>query len=72
MQSDIKEQKESGNDIRLPVLYNYSEKREISYEWLPSCKAYKLAGNYNIEMYAPPCENPEENYSEIRVPVEKA
>ncbi len=41
-------------------------------EWLPSCKAYKLAGNYNIEMYTPPCENPEENYSEIWVPVEKA
>ena len=41
-------------------------------EWLLSCKAYKLAGNYNIEMYTPPCENPEENYSEIWVPVEKA
>jgi len=40
-------------------------------EWLPSCKAYKLAGNYNIEMYTPPCENPEEYYSEIWVPVEK-
>jgi AraC family transcriptional regulator len=41
-------------------------------EWLPSCKAYKLAGNYNIEMYAPPAENPADNYSEIWVPVEKA
>lgn len=40
-------------------------------EWLPSCKAYKLAGNYNIEMYTPVCENPEENYSEIWIPVEK-
>lgn len=40
-------------------------------EWLPSCKAYKLAGNYNIEMYTPPCENPEDNYSEIWIPVEK-
>jgi len=40
-------------------------------EWLPNCKNYKLAGNYNIEMYMPPCENPEENYSEIWVPVEK-
>lgn len=39
-------------------------------EWLPSCKAYKLAGNYNIEMYTPPKENPEENYSEIWIPVE--
>lgn len=40
-------------------------------EWMPSCKAYKLAGNYNIELYTPPCENPENNYSEIWVPVEK-
>ena len=41
-------------------------------EWLPSCKSYKLAGNYNIELYAPPCENPAENYAEIWVPVVKA
>lgn len=41
-------------------------------EWLPSSKAYKLAGNYNIEMYTPPCENPEDNYNEIWIPVEKA
>jgi len=40
-------------------------------EWLPSCKDYKLAGNYNIEMYTPPAENPEDYYCEIRVPVEK-
>lgn len=40
-------------------------------EWLPNCKNYKLSGNYNIEMYTPPCENPEENYCEIWVPVEK-
>lgn len=40
-------------------------------EWVPSCKAYKLAGNYNIELYTPPCENPNENYNEIWVPVEK-
>ena len=41
-------------------------------EWIPSCKAYKLAGNYNIEMYTPPCDNPEESYNEIWIPVEKA
>lgn len=41
-------------------------------EWLPSSKAYRLAGSYNIEMYAPPAEQPEDNYSEIWVPVEKA
>jgi AraC family transcriptional regulator len=40
-------------------------------EWVPSCKAYKLAGNYNIELYAPLCDNPEEDYSEIWIPVEK-
>lgn len=40
-------------------------------EWMPSCKAYKLAGSYNIEMYSPPCENPEDNYNEIWIPVEK-
>jgi Uncharacterized protein conserved in bacteria len=40
-------------------------------EWLPNCKEYKLGGNYNIELYAPPTENPEETYSEIWVPIEK-
>lgn len=40
-------------------------------EWLPSCKSYRLAGNYNLELYAPPCEKPEDNYSEIWIPVEK-
>lgn len=40
-------------------------------EWLPSCKAYKLAGNYNIEMYTPFHENPDEDYSEIWIPIEK-
>lgn len=40
-------------------------------EWLPNCREYKLAGNYNIEMYTPPCDNPDNCYSEIWVPVEK-
>lgn len=40
-------------------------------EWLPNCKEYKLSGNYDIEMYTPPHENPEDNYSEIWIPVEK-
>lgn len=40
-------------------------------EWLPNCKEYKLGGNYNIEMYTPPAENPEDTYSEIWVPVVK-
>lgn len=41
-------------------------------EWLPSCKAYNLADNYNIEMYTPLSENPDENYSEIWIPVKRA
>jgi AraC family transcriptional regulator len=40
-------------------------------EWLPSCKEYKLAGNYNIEMYTPPNENTDDYYCEIWIPVEK-
>lgn len=41
-------------------------------EWLPCCREYKLAGNYNVEVYlAPPQPNPEDSYSEIWVPVEK-
>ena len=40
-------------------------------EWLPNCKEYKLSGNYDIEMYTPPHENPEDNYCEIWIPVEK-
>lgn len=41
-------------------------------EWLPNCKEYKLAGNYNIEMYTPSDIYQEEYYSEIWVPVERA
>ncbi len=40
-------------------------------EWLPSCKAYKLAGDYDIEMYTEPQENPDDDYSEIWIPVQK-
>lgn len=40
-------------------------------EWLPNCKEYKMGGNYNIEMYTPPCENPQDYYCEIWVPVVK-
>lgn len=45
--------------------------RRIWSEWLPSCKDYRIAGNYNIEMYAPPTENPDDCYCEIWIPVEK-
>ncbi len=40
-------------------------------EWMPNCKDYALAGNYSIEMYTPPCENPEESYQEIWIPLKK-
>lgn len=41
-------------------------------EWLPNCREYKLAGNYNIEVYlTPPQSDPNDTYSEIWVPVEK-
>lgn len=40
-------------------------------EWLPNCKNYRLAANLNIEVYAPPTEDPKDTYSEIWLPVEK-
>ncbi|MGL4991383.1 MAG: AraC family transcriptional regulator [Sarcina sp.] len=40
-------------------------------EWLPSCKAYKLIGNYNIEMYTPYSGDEDDDYNEIWIPVER-
>ena len=41
-------------------------------EWLPNCREYRLAGNYNVEVYlTPPQPDPKDNYCEIWVPVEK-
>lgn len=41
-------------------------------EWLPNLKEYRIAGNYNLEVYpVPPQEKPENNYCEIWVPIEK-
>ena len=41
-------------------------------EWLPSCKEYKLAGNYSVEAYVdPPHDDPNDDYCEIWIPVEK-
>ncbi len=46
---------------------------QIWSEWLPNLKGYKLAGNYNLEVYlTPPQENPQDNYCEIWVPIVKA
>lgn len=45
---------------------------QIWSEWLPNCCDYKLGGNYDIEMYTKPAEDPKDNYCEIWVPVVKA
>ncbi|MBE6902172.1 MAG: AraC family transcriptional regulator [Ruminococcaceae bacterium] len=42
-------------------------------EWLPNCREYRLTGNYNLEVYlVPPQPDPDDNYCEIWVPVQKA
>ena len=38
-------------------------------EWLPNCTEYSLGGNYGIEMYTAPTEDPAKTYSEIWIPV---
>lgn len=45
---------------------------QIWSEWLPNCREYSLAGNYNIEMYTPPAERAEDTYSEIWIPIKRA
>ena len=40
-------------------------------EWLPNCTQYRLSVNLNVEMYTPPAQNPEDNYNEIWLPVER-
>ncbi len=44
---------------------------QIWSEWLPALKGYALAGNYNIEMYCPPAEDPGDTESYIWVPLKK-
>ena len=44
---------------------------QIWSEWLPSLTGYELAGNYSIEIYMPPAENPADNVSYIWVPLKK-
>lgn len=41
-------------------------------EWLPNCTEYRPGGNYDIEMYTAPTEDPAKTYSEIWIPVVKA
>jgi len=40
-------------------------------EWLPNCREYELAGNYNVEMYSDGDTDSAEYYSEIWIPVRK-
>ncbi|MBQ7782331.1 MAG: AraC family transcriptional regulator [Oscillospiraceae bacterium] len=41
-------------------------------EWVPNCREYKLSGNYSLEVYlTPPQPDPDKNYCEIWVPVER-
>lgn len=40
-------------------------------EWLPSLKGYALAGNYSIEVYMPPAEDPADTVSYICIPLKK-
>ena len=41
-------------------------------EWLPNCREYVLAGDYNIEMYSDGDTASADYYSEIWIPVKKA
>ncbi|MFR2045516.1 MAG: AraC family transcriptional regulator [Oscillospiraceae bacterium] len=41
-------------------------------ERLPNCTEYRPGGNYDIEMYTAPTEDPAKTYSEIWIPVVKA
>ena len=44
---------------------------QIWSEWLPSLKGYELAGNYSLEFYMPPADDPAETVSYICVPLKK-
>ena len=44
---------------------------QIWSEWLPSLTGYALAGNYSLEVYMPPAEEPEDNVSYICIPLKR-
>ena len=44
---------------------------QIWSEWLPSLQGYTLAGNYSLEFYLPPAENPADTISYICIPLRK-
>ena len=45
--------------------------RQIWAEWLPSLQGYEMAGNYLLEAYMPPAEDPADTVSYIWVPLKK-
>ena len=44
---------------------------QIWSEWLPSLTGYELAGNYSIEIYMPPAEDPADTINYIWIPLKK-
>ena len=44
---------------------------QIWSEWLPSLTGYELAGNYSLEFYMPPADDPADSVSYIWVPLRK-
>lgn len=44
---------------------------QIWSEWLPSLQGYALGGNYSMEIYMPPAENPADTVSYIWIPLKK-
>ena len=45
---------------------------QIWSEWLPALSGYELAGNYSLEVYMPPTEDPADTVSYIWIPLKKA
>lgn len=41
-------------------------------EWLPGAAGWRLAGRYNLEVYGPPAENPQDSYVELWLPIVRA
>ena len=44
---------------------------QIWSEWLPALKGYRLAGNYSLEVYSPPTEDPQDWVNYIWIPLKK-
>ena len=44
---------------------------QIWSEWLPALQGYELAGNYSLELYMPPAQDPADTLSYIAIPLKK-